>query len=519
MLALPLALRRPLRHPWPWLLLLALYGLWQDAASWRALLDPASWRQMGNFAAHSWPPRLDQDFLALTLRASLESLAVATLGLFGALLLGVPFALLGSRALSLSRIGALPAPLRNGLRALCRLVAILLRSLPELIWALLFVRLSGLGPMAAILAISVSYGGMLAKVYNEIMESGALQPARALLLGGAGRLQALCYGVLPAVRQELLSYTVYRWECALRASVIMGFVGAGGLGQQLELSLRMFAGGEVATLLLAFVVLVVLADGLSAWLRRNRAPGLLLCALLLLASLGAFTLLDWRSLSLSLGGMGRFLAEFLQPDWSAPFLKLVAAGLVDTLQMALLSTLLSALLAMPLAVLARQIWPLRLLFNLLRSVPELIFASLLVIAVGLGPVAGVLALTLHTTGVLARLFVETLENADQAPRRALQLAGAGRLASFWYGLLPMVWQQWLAYGLYRGEMNLRAATILGVVGAGGLGQQLYVSLSLFRYDQAATLILAILLLVWLAEELSRRTRLPSVSRPQRDCQV
>lgn len=506
------------RRPLPWLLLLVGFSLWQQARGWLGLFDGQSWQQMGGFLATSWPPRLDTDFLLLTLRATLESLAVATLGLFGALLLGIPFALLGSRALSLAELGPIPSPLRSALRAFSRLVAILLRSLPELIWALLFVRLSGLGPLAAILAIAVSYGGMLAKVYNEIMESGALQPARALLLSGSGRLQALRYGVLPAVRQELLSYTVYRWECALRASVIMGFVGAGGLGQQLELSLRMFAGPEVATLLLAFILLVTLADGLSAWLRQSRFPGLVLLACLGLAGLMALGLLDWRMLSLSTAGLGQFIGEFLRPDWSWPFLQGVATGLLDTVQMALLSTLFSALLALPLAVLARHCWPLRLLFNLLRSVPELIFASLLVIAVGLGPVAGILALTLHTTGVLARLFVETLENADQAPRLALQLAGAGRIASFWYGLFPLVARQWLAYSLYRGEMNLRAATILGVVGAGGLGQQLYVSLSLFRYDQAATLLLAILLLVWLAEAISRRSRLPRSTSP-RDCQI
>ncbi len=115
--------------------------------------------------------------------------------------------------------------------------------------------------------------------------------------------------------------------------------------------------------------------------------------------------------------------------------------------------------------------------------------------------------------------METLENADPAPRLSLQLSGAGPIASFWYGLFPLVTRQWLAYSLYRGEMNLRAATILGVVGAGGLGQQLYVSLSLFRYDQTATLLLAILLLVWLAEAISRRTRLPRPAPTQRDCQI
>lgn len=161
------------RHPLPWLLALVGFSLWQQADGWLGLLDGQSWRQMGNFLATSWPPRLDQSFLALTLTATLESLAVATLGLAGALLLGIPFALLGSRALSLAELGPIPSPLRGALRAFSRFIAILLRSLPELIWALLFVRLSGLGPLAAILAIAVSYGGMLAKVYNEIMESSS----------------------------------------------------------------------------------------------------------------------------------------------------------------------------------------------------------------------------------------------------------------------------------------------------------------------------------------------------------
>jgi phosphonate transport system permease protein len=237
------------------------------------LLQPDSWRAMAGFLRDFTTPIWQADFLRLTVVAMAQTLAIATLGLLAALMLALPLAILTTRTLSISLLG--PAPRCDYCRfarALVRAFAMLLRSLPELIWALLFVRLFGLGPAAAIAAIAVSYGGMLAKVYADISESGALEPARALLIAGAGRRQSLLYGVWPSVRDELLSYTVYRWECALRASVIMGFVGAGGLGQQLELSLRMLNGHEAATLLLAFMLLVLAADGLSALLRWSVRP-------------------------------------------------------------------------------------------------------------------------------------------------------------------------------------------------------------------------------------------------------
>ena len=145
------------------------------------------------------------------------------------------------------------------------------RSVPEIVWALLFVRAVGLGPTAGVLAIAITYSGMLGKVYAEIFESVDQRPAHALLQAGSGRLAAFLYGILPSAVSEVVSYTVYRWECAIRASVVMGFVGAGGLGQQIDLSMRMFAGAEVASMLLTFLVLVVLADLLSRFLRWRLA--------------------------------------------------------------------------------------------------------------------------------------------------------------------------------------------------------------------------------------------------------
>jgi phosphonate transport system permease protein len=144
-----------------------------------------------------------------------------------------------------------------------------LRSVPELVWALVFVRVVGLGPTAGVLAIALTYGGMLGKVYGEILESGEQHATETLLRNGSSRVQAFCFGLLPQNAAELTSYTVYRWECAIRSSVVLGFVGAGGLGQLLDGSMKMFNGAEVLTVLVVFVLLVALADGLSAGLRRS----------------------------------------------------------------------------------------------------------------------------------------------------------------------------------------------------------------------------------------------------------
>ena len=153
-----------------------------------------------------------------------------------AIVLAIPLGYLASSA------GRLRPSLNPGTRALLTV----LRGIPELVWALVFVRVFGLGPTAGVLALGLTYGGMLAKVYAEILESVPPQPARALLHSGARRPLALLYGAVPLAARELVSYTVYRWECAIRASVVMGFVGAGGLGQLMDQAMKMLNGSEAA---------------------------------------------------------------------------------------------------------------------------------------------------------------------------------------------------------------------------------------------------------------------------------
>jgi phosphonate transport system permease protein len=214
----------------------------------------------------------------------------------------------------------------------------------------------------------------------------------------------------------------------------------------------------------------------------------------------------------ALRSMWVYLREFFPPDLSPDFLARIAQAAAETLAISAISTLIAALLGLLLALPAAGRFGLtaklaaRLVLNALRSIPELVFAALMVIAAGLGPFAGTLALALHTTGVLGRLFAEALENAPREPAQALVNAGSHRLAAFFYGTLPCVLPQCVAYSLYRWEMNIRMAAVLGFVGAGGLGQMLYVSLSLFHQAQASTLILAMLVLVIAVDEASARIR-------------
>ncbi|WP_280291165.1 phosphonate ABC transporter, permease protein PhnE [Pseudomonas sp. BN417] len=244
----------------------------------------------------------------------------------------------------------------------------------------------------------------------------------------------------------------------------------------------------------------------------NRLGNILLLLALLVAVLASFIGLGIDLGALvsgdSLQQMGSYAARFLKPDLSAPHLRAIGKGALETLAMSALGTLLAALLGLLFALPAAGRFgslaqgAARLLLNALRAVPELVWAALMVLAAGLGPNAGTLALALHTAGVLGRLFAEALENTPAQPAEAIRLNGGGRVAAFCYGTLPAVWPQLVAYMLYRWENNIRMASVLGFVGAGGLGQMLYMSLSLFQEAQAASVILAMLTLVLGVDALS-----------------
>ena len=215
------------------------------------------------------------------------------------------------------------------------------------------------------------------------------------------------------------------------------------------------------------------------------------------------------------GRMGRFLQELLAPSLESKFLAKLLPATLETLAMSAVGTLLAAVFGLLLALPAarthpgdRALWrgPARLLLNVLRSIPELMWAVLLLIAAGLGPLSGTLALAIHTTGVLGRLFAEAIENVPEGPGFALRLRGVGEGRVFLYASLPQVLPQLLSYSLYRWENNIRAAAILGVVGAGGLGQMLAFHLGLFQMAQTSSVLVAMLVLVALVDAISFAAR-------------
>ncbi|MFN4176467.1 phosphonate ABC transporter, permease protein PhnE [Phenylobacterium sp.] len=192
----------------------------------------------------------------------------------------------------------------------------------------------------------------------------------------------------------------------------------------------------------------------------------------------------------------------------------VALKLVETLEIALWGAVLAVIVGLPLGLAgARNLTPhplaraaARGLVSLLRAVPELISALLLVLAYGFGPIAGVLALGLHAAGFLGKFFAEEIENADPKPQEALQAIGANRLKVFRYAILPQVAPQYVAYVLYILDRNVRMATVIGLVGAGGIGQELKGRYDMYDYGHVGTILVAVFLLVIALDVASARLR-------------
>ena len=217
----------------------------------------------------------------------------------------------------------------------------------------------------------------------------------------------------------------------------------------------------------------------------------------------------------SMQRMGRFVAELLRPNVEAVFLQKLLVATLETLAMSALGTLIAAVFGLLLALPASRThaqdparWrgATRLLLNALRSIPELVWAALLLIAAGLGPFPGTLALALHTTGVLGRLFAEAIENAPDGPAFALRSRGVGEGRVFLYATLAQVLPQLMSYTLYRWENNIRAAAVLGVVGAGGLGQMLAFHMGLFQMAETGSVLAAMMALVALVDVASYLAR-------------
>ncbi|NBV01240.1 MAG: phosphonate ABC transporter, permease protein PhnE [Burkholderiaceae bacterium] len=241
------------------LLVLSFYSL--DLQLHR-LFSERSWTLMSRFFGELLSPNLDPAFLQKVLVASLETIAMSALGTLIAAILGIFFALSASKTHS-----ADPARLRT----LTRLLLNALRSIPELVWAALILISVGLGPFAGTLALALHTSGVLGRLFAESIENAPPHCADSLRSNGLSELNIFLYATLPTVLPQLISYTLYRWENNIRAAAVLGVVGGGGLGQMLSFHMGLFQMQETSTLLLSMIILVMLVDGLSYWIRKALA--------------------------------------------------------------------------------------------------------------------------------------------------------------------------------------------------------------------------------------------------------
>ena len=220
---------------------------------------------------------------------------------------------------------------------------------------------------------------------------------------------------------------------------------------------------------------------------------------------------NWTYLFSDSGNMAEYASGFLRPvfgDWRS-----YLEEMIITIQIALWGTFLAVILSVPFGILSAHNmapwWinqPVRRLMDLFRAIHEVVFAVLFVVAVGLGPFAGVMALFIHTTGILAKLFSEAVEAIDPRPVEAIRTTGASRMQQVIYGVIPQVLPLWISFSLYRLESNVRSATVLGVIGAGGIGQVLFEYIRGFYYPEASAILIIVVLTVTVMDLISQQLR-------------
>src|SRR6185437_10492986 len=246
----------------------------------------------------------------------------------------------------------------------------------------------------------------------------------------------------------------------------------------------------------------------------QRLPDILIWGVvvaILLASFGSVDIGHFGKLFSNAENMREFGADFMKPKWD--LLPLYVHQMILTIQIAMWGTALAVVIAVPFGLACARnvspVWlqqPMRLLMNLLRSAPDLVIGTLFIVAVGLGPLAGVMALAVNTGGVLAKLFSEAVEAIDRGPVEGVRATGANRLQEVVWGIIPQVAPLWTSYALYRFESNSRSATVLGLIGAGGIGQLLFETLNAFDYHHLSAMVVVIIVAVTAIDLLSQLMR-------------
>lgn len=524
---------RPARWGGWLVLLVVVWSLWATGALSADLLSTRGLAVAQRFAAGALRPETSPAYLREVLAAAGVTASYALLGTVIAVVVGLVLGPLVSRGWW--RAGAHARRPRatghSGLAAwaLARGALAVPRGIHEAVWGLLLVVVLGPEPVVGVLAIAVPYGAITAKVYADLLDAAPRGPYLTQRAAGAGRLAATWYGLVPQVAASMVSYALYRLDCAIRAAAILGIVGVGGLGLLLDTAFQDLSYGRMWACIYALVVLCGLTDVVSRRLRRGlrggrrlsgRAPGLVLAGVGA-ACLGAALVLGldlrplWSGRVLSELG---YLADVAWPPrlpgggwaqlWSAT---------VETFHMSVVALALAGGLATLLAPLGARLpgrGPVhrtagagyRLLLLVTRAVPSPVWALVLLFVLPPGPLPGALALAVYNLGVLGRLATEVVEDVPGGPRELMLSSGAGRLTALTYGTLPLAWPRLAAFTLYRWEVAARETVVVGLVSGGGLGYVLARQLAAFDLAGAALTVAVLVLLTAVIDLLGAAAR-------------
>lgn len=467
--------------------------------------------------------------------ATIETVWMAVMGTAGAIVLSFPLALGAARNTS-------PHPT---IRYICRTVISLTRAVPDLVLGAVFVSALSIGPLPGVLALAIHSIGMVGKLFADAIEQAAEAPREATISVGATRRQTTRASILPQAMPSMIATALFRLEINIRASTVLGLVGAGGIGVLIQTSLRSLdyesALGAVAVIFVVVTAVELLsvrirsailgdAAALSqssrhGWFsqriiardtRVNRksfetralSPPWTWDRMFSTATISGFLLalavavltidIDWARTVPLMPQIITVFGDLFPPDFTTVRSEMVT-GIVESVVIAVIATGLGLFIAVPLSLLAaRNIMTkkilstvTRLLMLAFRGIPELIIAVIFVSAMGLGPVPGTLALTVVTASFSAKLFAEALEEVDAAPREAVLAVGAGKIQEFFASVVPQFMPAFTGHFLYILDVNLRSSTVLGIVGGGGIGFLLLNSMRVLEFQTTGAIVMAI----------------------------
>jgi phosphonate transport system permease protein len=433
-----------------------------------------------SFLPHFFPPYVSWRYLTALLTPLGQTIEMAAGGMIVALLVGLLAGIWAGAGLP-------------GSRAVYALLASF-RSIPDLTLAIFCVVVVGIGPAAGMLALAIFYSAAVGKIFADLFRSADPEPLEALRATGAGKLSVAWFGHLPLRLKDILSYGSYEFESAVRASVIVGAVGGGGIGTEIVGTINAFDYRRTTTLVLLLILLIAVIDKFANLLKKRAT------IVWFVLPLAALAFWHNRPETLATSHAVSTFASMLPPQLPGAAIRQISKLLLETLEIAVGGTLFAILAALPLGLCAARNLshpvlsiPVRRLLEALRAVPEIIWGLLLVTAIGVGPSAGVFALALHATGALGRLYAESFENIPVEPVHAIAATGAAPISIAGFAYFPLALAPLAVHTLFRLEWNVRAATIVGVIGAGGIGGALYNAQQLFFYNQ----MMAYIVLTWL----------------------